>query len=177
MMETIDSRKSASHEASNHSIATTRISPPKQRRDFIDAAHESHLNDDQEMALLNLIKAGDFDARQKMIARNLRLALNSTRRYANKGIKLFDLLKAGNLGLAHALENFEHEGNGRFSIYAARCIRQNIEYAILNWDGCSPAWLEKSNHDRYRIVADGDASPSSVHLIRDPGLHTNGQID
>src|SRR5574340_1510674 len=128
-------------------------------------------------SLLNLLKAGDFDARQKMIARNLRLALNGTRRYANKGIRLFDLLKAGNLGLAYALENFEHEGHGRFSAYADQCIRQSIEYAIQNWDGCGPAWLEKPDHDRYRIVANGDANPPSVHLIRDPGLPAHGQIN
>lgn len=141
------------------------------------AAHESQLDEGQELTLMNLLKAGDFDARQKMIARNLRLALNGTRRYANKGIRLFDLLKAGNLGLAHALENFEREGHGRFSAYADQCIRQSIEYVIQNWDGCGPAWLEKSDHDRYRIVADGDANPSSVHLIRDPGLPAHGQIN
>lgn len=141
------------------------------------AAHESQLDEDQELALLNLIKEGNFDARQKMIARNLRLALNGTRRYANKGIRLFDLLRAGNLGLAHALENFEREGQGRFSAYADQCIRQSIEYAIQNWDGCGPAWLEKSGPDRYRIVADGNANPSSVHLIRDPGLTAHDQIN
>lgn len=141
------------------------------------AAHESQLNDGHELALMNLIKEGDFDARQRMVARNLRLALNGTRRYANKGIRLFDLLKAGNLGLAHALENFEREGHGRFSAYADQCIRQSIEYAIRNWDGCGPVWLEKSGHDRYRIVADCDASPPSVHLIRDTGLRIHDQID
>lgn len=139
--------------------------------------HESQLGDERELALLNLMKAGDFDARQKMIARNLRLALNGTRRYANKGIRLFDLLKAGNLGLAYALENFEREGQGRFSAYADQCIRQSIEYAIQNWDGCGPAWLEKSDHDRYRIVADDDTNPSSVHLIRDPDLPAHDQIN
>ena len=133
------------------------------------AAHESQLGDERELALMNPIKEGDFDARQKMIARNLRLALNGIRRYTDKGIRLFDLLKAGNLGLAHALENFEREGHARFSAYADQCIRQSIEYAIRNWDGCGPVWLEKSGHDRYRIVAAGDANPPSVHLIRDTG--------
>ncbi|WP_435627167.1 hypothetical protein [Candidatus Ferrigenium straubiae] len=139
------------------------------------SAHDSRLGDKRELALLSLIKEGDFDARQKMIAHNLRLALNSTRRYAN--IRLFDLLKAGNLGLAYALENFEREGHGRFSAYADQCIRQSIEYAIQNWDGCGPAWLEKPDHDRYRIVANDDTNPSSVHLIRDPGLPAHDQIN
>lgn len=181
MAVNIHSGKNASHEASepdlpdaqdgDHSTAPAEIFPPRQPHDSIEAVHGSPLNDGQDMALMNLIKNGDFDAKQNMIARNLRLALNGTRRYANKGIRLFDLLKAGNLGLAYALENFECEG-GRFSAYADQCIRQSIEYAIQNWDGCGPAWLEKSDHDRYRIVADGDTNPSSVHLIRDPGLPT-----
>ncbi len=138
---------------------------------------EPQPGDDRERTLMNLMKAGDFDARQNMIACNLRLVLNGNRRYANKGVRLFDLLKAGNLGLEHALENFETEGKGRFSAYAAHCIRQNIEHTIQNWDSRRPPPLGKPDHDRYRIVADNGTNPSAVHLIRDHGLPPHDQID
>lgn len=184
MAGNIDSGKNASHEANepdlpdaedgDHSTAPAEIFSTRQQHGPIEAVQGSPLSDGQDMALMNLIKNGDFDAKQNMITRNLRLVLNNTRRYASKGVRLFDLLKAGNLGLEHALENFEPEGKEHFSTYAARCIRRNIEHVILNWDGHSPVWLEKPDPDRYRIVADSDANPSSVHLIRDSGLPVHG---
>ena len=85
-----------------------------------------------------LIKEGDFDTKQNMITRNLRQVLDSNRRYPNREIGIFDLLKAGNRGLEHALENFAQKNGERFSIYAASCIRHNIEHAILNRDSCFP---------------------------------------
>lgn len=88
------------------------------------------LEDDHDLALIERIKQGDFDARQKLVTGNLRQVLHSNKRYAGNGAGLFDLLKAGNRGLAYALENFEHESDGRFSTYAASCIRLHIERAL-----------------------------------------------
>lgn len=147
------------------------------RRNSSEAADESQLSDDRELALMNLMKAGDFDARQQMVTRNLRVVLNSTRRYANKGIRIFGLLKAGNQGLEHALENFGQEGGRYFSTYAAWCIRRNIEHVLLNPEGSSPAVAGKSNHAQYRIIPSGDADPSSLCLVPDSRLHTHGKID
>lgn len=69
---------------------------------------------------------------EKIISHNLRIALveNIAMRYADHGIELSELIKEGNLGLTHALENFELEGGSRFSTYAARCVRQSIARAI-----------------------------------------------
>ncbi len=74
---------------------------------------------------------------EKIISYNLRVGLvdNIAQRYVNRGIELSELVKEGNLGLTHALENFELEGGSRFSTYAARCIRQNIERAIMSKPG------------------------------------------
>lgn len=88
------------------------------------------LDDACELALMNRVKAGDFDARQQLITVNLLHVLHSNRRYALSGAGIFDLLKAGNRGLVHALENFEPGSDGRFSVYAASCIRQHIERAL-----------------------------------------------
>lgn len=76
---------------------------------------------------------------EKIISCNLRVALvdKIARRYVNRGVALSDLIREGNLGLTHALENFETEGGSRFSTYATRCIRQNIERAIISQSGAS----------------------------------------
>jgi RNA polymerase nonessential primary-like sigma factor len=78
------------------------------------------------------VRAGDFEARQTMIERNLRLVVNIAKRYLNRGIPLLDLVEEGNLGLIHALEKFEPERGFRFSTYATWWIRQGIEHAIMN---------------------------------------------
>lgn len=185
-----NSRKSALHEAGEPDLPVTEagyhmIAPATAPAEILQFRHPHNSNDgllgspldDEDAALMNLIKAGDFDTRQNLVARNLRLVLDNTRRYAHKGVRIFGLLKAGNLGLDHALENFDREGNGCFSAYAAWCIRQSIEHAILNWDGRDPVWPGKPDHGRYRIVACGNADKSPVRLIRNSCLQTSGQIN
>ena len=90
------------------------------------------LSAQEEVALAYRMRAGDFEARQTMIERNLRLVVNIAKRYLNRGIPLLDLVEEGNLGLIHALEKFEPERGFRFSTYATWWIRQSVEHAIMN---------------------------------------------
>ncbi len=99
---------------------------------FNKIGQKALLTADQERALARLAKAGDFDARQKMIEHNLRLTVKIAKRYVNRGVALMDLIEEGNLGLIHALEKFDPERGFRFSTYATWWIRQSIERAIMN---------------------------------------------
>ena len=90
------------------------------------------LTAEEEVALARRTVQGDFEARQTMIERNLRLVVNIAKHYANRGLTLLDLVEEGNLGLIHALEKFDPERGFRFSTYATWWIRQNIERAIMN---------------------------------------------
>jgi len=90
------------------------------------------LSAEEEVALARRTVQGDFEARQTMIERNLRLVVNIAKHYSNRGLTLLDLVEEGNLGLIHALEKFDPERGFRFSTYATWWIRQNIERAIMN---------------------------------------------
>ncbi|MBT0961487.1 RNA polymerase sigma factor RpoS [Denitromonas iodatirespirans] len=114
---------------------------PSFESEFLSDVTQLYLNDiganplltaEEEAALARRVRKGDFEARQIMIERNLRLVVNIAKHYLNRGIPLLDLVEEGNLGLMHALEKFDPERGFRFSTYATWWIRQNIERAIMN---------------------------------------------
>ena len=109
--------------------------------DFLGDVTQLYLNEigvnplltaDEELSLSRQVREGNFNARQTMIERNLRLVVNIAKHYLNRGIPLLDLVEEGNLGLIHALEKFDPERGFRFSTYATWWIRQSIERAIMN---------------------------------------------
>ena len=115
--------------------------PPPFESEFLNDVTQIYLNEiganplltaDEERALTRRVTQGDFEARQTMIERNLRLVVNIAKHYLNRGIPLLDLVEEGNLGLMHALDKFDPERGFRFSTYATWWIRQNIERAIMN---------------------------------------------
>jgi len=71
-------------------------------------------------------RAGDENARRRMILANLRLVVHVARNYRNRGLPFLDLIEEGNLGLIHAVDRFEPERGLRFSTYASLWIRQAI---------------------------------------------------
>jgi len=62
------------------------------------------LTAEEELSLSRQVRLGNFEARQKMIERNLRLVVNIAKHYLNRGIPLLAACAAGNLGLIHAAQ-------------------------------------------------------------------------
>jgi RNA polymerase primary sigma factor len=78
------------------------------------------------LALARRSRAGDEEARKRIILANLRLVVHVARSYRNRGLPLLDLIEEGNLGLIQAVDRFEPERGLRFSTYASIWIRQAI---------------------------------------------------
>ena len=86
----------------------------------------------QEFEMATRARAGDFEARQRMIEHNLRLVVSIAKAYLGRGVPMSDLIEEGNLGLMHAIDKFEPERGFRFSTYATWWIRQSVERAVMN---------------------------------------------
>ncbi len=90
------------------------------------------LKSDEEYELGKRIKAGDVEARNELVEKNLRLVINVVKRYNSVDLTREDLIQEGNLGLIKAAEYFDPELGYKFSTYAMWWIRQAITRAIFN---------------------------------------------
>jgi len=87
----------------------------------------------QEIELGRAVKAGDEEARRRMILSNLRLVVRIAKGYKDRGVELLDLIEEGNLGLIVAVDRFDPERGRRFSTYASWWIRQSVLRGIANY--------------------------------------------
>lgn len=80
------------------------------------------LSNDDIMALMKKVKAGDELARDTFVVANLRLVLSVVQRFAGRSDKADDMFQVGCVGLMKAIDNFDESLNVRFSTYAVPMI-------------------------------------------------------
>jgi RNA polymerase nonessential primary-like sigma factor len=90
------------------------------------------LSAEEEHSTALLARAGDFQARQRLIERNLRLVVSVVKHHAGRGLPLADLIEEGNLGLMHAVTKFDPDRGFRFSTYAVWWVRHAVERALMH---------------------------------------------
>ena len=88
----------------------------------VNTAELKTLTDEEKQDLLVKSKAGDEEARQKLIYGNLRLVLSVIQRFTGRNENLDDLFQVGCIGLVKAVDNFDIEMNVKFSTYAVPMI-------------------------------------------------------
>ena len=82
-----------------------------------------------ENEVINLYRAGDSDARNTLIERNLRLVAHIVKKYSSGEKENEDLISIGTIGLIKAIDTFDPDKGIKLATYAARCI----ENELLMW--------------------------------------------
>ncbi len=80
------------------------------------------LKSEETMALLRRTKEGDTEAREQLIAGNLRLVLSVIQRFDRRGENADDLFQVGCIGLIKAIDNFNIDLDVKFSTYGVPMI-------------------------------------------------------
>ena len=80
------------------------------------------MKESEKTELLEKIRQGDAQARDKLICGNLRLVLSVIQRFTNRGENPDDLFQVGCIGLIKAIDNFDPGHGVCFSTYAVPMI-------------------------------------------------------
>jgi RNA polymerase sporulation-specific sigma factor len=88
----------------------------------VNTAKLKVLKNSEMEELLRRTKKGDMDAREQLIAGNLRLVLSVIQKFTNRGENVDDLFQVGCVGLIKAIDNFNVDMDVRFSTYGVPMI-------------------------------------------------------
>ncbi len=88
----------------------------------VNTAKLKVLKSDETTELLKRTKQGDMQAREELIAGNLRLVLSVIQKFTNRGENVDDLFQVGCIGLIKAIDNFNIDLDVRFSTYGVPMI-------------------------------------------------------
>ena len=92
----------------------------------LQGSFEKPMSSTEEKACLEQMAAGDAQARDKLISRNLRLIAHVLKKFNASESVQDDLLSIGTIGLIKAVDSYSLEKGSKFSTYAARCIENEI---------------------------------------------------
>ena len=91
------------------------------------------LTAEEERMYLQRSAAGDLEARNILIERNLRLVAHIMKKYYSQSADQEDLISIGTIGLIKGISSFDPSKGARLATYAARCIENAILLQRNNW--------------------------------------------
>jgi RNA polymerase sporulation-specific sigma factor len=107
----------------------------------------------EEEGAFRAARAGDGEARQRLILHNLRLVSHIVRKYYAAASNQEDLVSIGTIGLVKAVDSFKIENGARFATYAAKCIQNEI---LMHFRSQKKLSAEVSMNDTIDVDRDGN---------------------
>ena len=141
----------------------------------VNTARLPVLKSSESRALLEKAHAGDWHAREELIAGNLRLVLSVVQKFAGRGESMDDLFQVGCIGLIKAIDAFDLSQNVQFSTYGVPMIAGELRRFLRDH---SALRVSRSMRDTaYRVLqakekltARDGREPSVEELSRELGL-------
>lgn len=90
------------------------------------SSFQKPLTAEEEKHYLEQYKAGDTEAKNILIERNLRLVAHIVKKYAGQNNDTDDLISIGTIGLIKGITTFNPQRGTRLATYAAKCIENEI---------------------------------------------------
>lgn len=133
------------------------------------------LKNEETMELLRRTKEGDMEAREQLIAGNLRLVLSVIQKFSNRGENLDDLFQVGCIGLIKAIDNFNTDLDVRFSTYGVPMIIGEIRRYLRD---NSSVRVSRSMRDtaykvlqvRDKYLAENQREPTVEQIAQELGI-------
>lgn len=108
----------------------------------------------EERYYLELAAAGDLEARNILIERNLRLVAHIMKKYYTQSADQEDLISIGTIGLIKGITTFDASKGARLATYAARCVENEI---LMHFRSQKKSSQDVSLSDYIETGADGAA--------------------
>ena len=90
----------------------------------VGPSFQQPLSPEEEKACLEAYAAGNTEAKNTLIERNLRLVAHIAKKYHSRDSE--DLISIGTVGLIKGITSFDPQKGVRLATYAARCIENEI---------------------------------------------------
>lgn len=98
-------------------------------------------------------RAGDKEARSKLIEHNLRLVAHIVKKYYTTNNDQDDLISIGTIGLIKAIDSFNIDNGARFATYAGKCLQNEI---LMYFRSQKKQSMENSLSDAVDVDKDGN---------------------
>ena len=90
------------------------------------------LTSEEETYYLERYEAGELEAKNILIERNLRLVAHIVKKYIGTGREMDELIAIGIVGLVKAVNTYSADKGSRLGTYAARCIDNELLMLLRN---------------------------------------------
>lgn len=125
--------------------------------------------------LLMNAQAGDKEAREQLVQKNIGLVKSIVSRYTARGVEKEDLIQIGMIGLIKAIDNFDTTYEVRFSTYAVPMIAGEIRRFLRDNGAIKVSRSIKDhrvavNRSRERLIEKLGREPTIHEIAEDVGL-------
>lgn len=130
---------------------------------------------EETSVLIARSQAGERDAREVLIEKNLGLVHHIVRRFAGRGYEMEDLFQVGSIGLMKAIDKFDLSLGLQFSTYAVPMITGEIKRYLRDDGLVKVSRTIKENGQkvrlaRQRLQSEGGHEPTVSELAAEAGL-------